>query len=116
MTTVPSSVRPDSSPVDAIVERIAGLQDLHRRLLVRGPCPTDHLAADRRGFVPAPGVDLRRLRNRDVLVVDDSVTTGARAQSAVAALRIAGAHVAGVLAVGRAVAPHGGGRTGPNRS
>jgi predicted amidophosphoribosyltransferase len=33
------------------------------------------------------------------------VTTGARAQSAAAALRLAGARVVGILVVGRALAP-----------
>jgi orotate phosphoribosyltransferase len=36
-------------------------------------------------------------------VFDDSITTGSRAQSAAAALRMAGAQVVGILAVGRAV-------------
>jgi adenine/guanine phosphoribosyltransferase-like PRPP-binding protein len=39
-----------------------------------------------------------------VLVVDDSVVTGARAQSAAAALRLAGAEVVGVVVLGRFLA------------
>jgi len=107
VTTVPSSRRPAGAPVDAIVARAPDLQGLHRRLLVRGPGPTGHLAAHRQGFSPAPDLDVGRLRDRTVLVVDDSVTTGARAQSAVAALWIAGVRVVGILAIGRAVAPDG---------
>jgi adenine/guanine phosphoribosyltransferase-like PRPP-binding protein len=42
-----------------------------------------------------------------VLVFDDSVTTGARSQSAAAALRMSGAHVVGILVVGRAHPPAG---------
>jgi predicted amidophosphoribosyltransferase len=38
----------------------------------------------------------------DVLVVDDIVTTGATASESVRVLRIAGAHVAGVLAIANA--------------
>lgn len=103
VTTVPSSRRPGPPPVDAIVGGAPSLGDRQRSLLVRGPAPTDHLLADRRGFVPAPGLGPDGLRNRAVLVVDDSVTTGARAQTAVAALRLGGARVAGVLVVGRAM-------------
>jgi predicted amidophosphoribosyltransferase len=103
VATVPSSRRPGAPPVDAIVARVPRLGHVHRRLLVRGPVRVDHLAADRRGFVPAPGVDAGRLRHQRVLVVDDSVTTGARAQSAAAALRIGGATVVGILAIGRVV-------------
>ena len=68
------------------------------------PAPTGHLAAARRGFALGPGVDRDWLRHQTVLVVDDSVVTGARAQSAAAALRLGGARVAGVVAVGRAMA------------
>jgi predicted amidophosphoribosyltransferase len=39
---------------------------------------------------------------QDVLVVDDIVTTGATASESVRVLRIAGAHVAGVLAIANA--------------
>jgi predicted amidophosphoribosyltransferase len=39
---------------------------------------------------------------KDVLVVDDIVTTGATASESVRVLRIAGAHVAGVLAIANA--------------
>jgi hypothetical protein len=105
VTTVPSSQRPAGAPVDAIVAMVPGLQRLHSRMLVRGPSPTDHLVADRQGFVFDPGLDLELFRNRTVLVVDDSVITGARAQSAAAALRLGGVRVAGVLAVGRTVDP-----------
>ena len=59
-----------------------------------------------------PAVDRESLRDRRVLVFDDSITTGARAQSAGAALRMAGADVIGVVAVGRVV---GGGRWAARR-
>ena len=52
-------------------------------------------------------MDRAGLAGLPVLVFDDSVTTGARAQSAAAALRLAGARVVGILAVGRALAPIG---------
>jgi hypothetical protein len=104
VATVPSSHRPSGAPFDAVVSGVPALDALHRPVLVRGPAPTGHLAAARRGFALGPGVDRDWLRHQTVLVVDDSVVTGARAQSAAAALRLGGARVAGVVAVGRAMA------------
>ncbi len=103
VATVPSTTRPGVAPTEVLVNQVPDLAPGHRRLLVRGPERTDHLLAARRGFEVPPEVDRSWLHSRRVLVFDDSVTTGSRAQSAVAALRMAGAHVVGVLAVGRAV-------------
>jgi len=102
VTTVPSSRRPGPAPVGAIVEAVPALADRHRQLLVRGSRPTGHLLADRLAFSPAPGAGPPLPREAAVLVVDDSVVTGARAQSAAAALRIRGIRVAGILVIGRA--------------
>jgi predicted amidophosphoribosyltransferase len=104
VVAVPPSHRPGPAPVDRLVAAAPELAGSHRAgALVRGPAPLDHLQADRRGFAVDPAA-LTGPRG-PVLVVDDSLTTGARAQSAVAALRLAGREVAGVLAVGRAVSP-----------
>jgi len=103
---VPSSGRQGRPPVDAVIGSVPGLGRLHRPLLVRGPEPTGHLKASRRGFAlhpgwrPDPGG-----RERRALVVDDTFVTGARAQSAAAALRSAGLEVVGVLVIGRVVDP-----------
>ncbi len=103
---VPSSHRPIGTPVDTLIPAVPDLARTHRRLLVRGTEPTDHLVASRLGFAVAPDLEVgHRGRKLRALVVDDSFTTGARAQSAVAALRLAGIRVAGVLVVGRVVAP-----------
>jgi hypothetical protein len=106
VATVPSSCRPAMAPVDAVVTAVPEL-GRHATLLIRGPEVTGHLVAARRGFELADGVDRDGLRGRTVLVVDDTVITGARAQSAAAALRIHGAHVVGILALGRVVAGRG---------
>jgi len=103
VATVPSSRRPAGAPVDAVVSLVPQLDRLHRPLLVRGPAPTGHLVADRHGFALDRRVDRAWLRDRRVLVVEDSTITGARAQSAAAALRLGGARVVGVVAIGRVV-------------
>ncbi|HEX4244408.1 MAG TPA: phosphoribosyltransferase, partial [Acidimicrobiales bacterium] len=73
--------------------------------LVRGTGALGHLRPSRSGFVIHPLVDPAGLRRRRVLVVDDSYTTGSRAQSAAAALRLAGMRVGAILVLGRVVAP-----------
>jgi len=103
---VPSSNRPIGTPVDTLIQAVPDLARTHRRLLVRGTAPTDHLVASRLGFAVVPDREAgHRTRALRALMVDDSFTTGARAQSAAAALRMAGIQVAGVLVVGRVVAP-----------
>jgi hypothetical protein len=79
------------------------LGDRHLELLGRGTGRAGHLAACRDGFALLPGVGRTGLAGLPVLVFDDSVTTGARSQSAAAALRLGGAEVVGVLVVGRAL-------------
>ncbi len=107
VTGVPSTCRPGRAPVEHLIEAVPELAAGHRRLLGRGTGPLDHLVADRSGFALAAGVERAWLARQRVLVVDDSTVTGARAQSAAAALRLAGARVAGVLAVGRALPASG---------
>jgi adenine/guanine phosphoribosyltransferase-like PRPP-binding protein len=103
VATVPSSCRPSGPPVDAVVSRIPMLNRDLRPVLARGPDPLGHLRASRRGFELRADADRSGLRSRSVLVVDDSITTGARAQSAVAAIRLGGVEVIGILVLGRAV-------------
>ena len=103
---VPSSHRRIGTPVDTLLEAVPVLAGAHRHLLARGTASTDHLVAARSGFtVTRDGRAGSATRGMRALVVDDSFTTGARAQSAAAALRMAGIRVAGVLVVGRAVTP-----------
>ncbi|MGD0312878.1 MAG: hypothetical protein ABSC90_10480 [Acidimicrobiales bacterium] len=105
LTTVPSTRRPSGDPVGAVIAAVAGLDRLRAPLLVRGPDPTDHLVASRHGFELTTSAHRVLRRGARVLVVDDSIVTGARAQSAAAALRLRHAHVAGILALGRVVGP-----------
>jgi len=105
VVAVPSSRRPGTPPVEGLVAAVPALaRGLAGGLLLRGPGRLDHLVADRRGFAVDPKAG-ERVAGRRVLVVDDTVVTGARAQSAVAALRSAGLRPVGVLAVGRTMAP-----------
>ena len=103
VTPVPSTRRPGPPPAGRLLDRVPALAVRHLDLLGRGRGAPGHLAACRDGFAPLPGVDRSFLDGLPVLVFDDSVTTGARSQSAAAALRLVGARVVGVLAVGRAL-------------
>jgi hypothetical protein len=103
VTPVPSTRRAGPAPAGRLLDDVPALAERHLELLGRGRGAPDHLVACRDGFAPLPGVDRAFLAGLPVLVFDDSLTTGARSQSAAAALRLAGAHVVGVLAVGRAL-------------
>ncbi len=103
VVTVPSTRRRGRPPVDRLIEGVPALRHRLVGALVRGPAPLDHLVASADGFaVTAAGT---ALRGRRVLLVDDSYTTGARAQSAAAALRAARVHPVAVAVAGRVVAP-----------
>lgn len=101
---VPSS-RPGSRatsphPLESVLAGVGELSrlDVVRLVLVE---PTDHLRPSTAAFVPAGP---EAISNRRVLLFDDCWVTGARALSAVVALRSAGAEVAGVLVLGRSAA------------
>jgi predicted amidophosphoribosyltransferase len=74
--------------------------------LVRSGAAVHHARADHHAFAVA-----RSVAGRRVLLVDDTWTTGARAESAASALSGAGAVVVGIVVVGRVVEP----RTGLER-
>lgn len=93
---VPSAVR---RAVEPIVGRVRSLRQEHRPALeVTGVGSKQELRADR--FRVTRSVDGER-----VLILDDTFTRGPTLFSAVAALRDAGATVAGPLVVGRHVLP-----------
>ncbi len=114
VTAVPSTRRPGRPPAAALLAGVPGLAERQVEFLERGAVLPRHLDAQREGFAVRSEVDRAGFCGASVLVFDDSVTTGARSQSASAALRLAGLRVVGVLAVGRALAagvPHGSGRS-----
>jgi hypothetical protein len=85
----------------------AGLPPVEPALEWRGgstPGTTAHLVADPDAFTVDP--DRRRnIGGRGIVLLDDSYTTGATAQSAAFALRRAGAAAVLVLVLARAVRP-----------
>jgi predicted amidophosphoribosyltransferase len=101
ITTVPSSdrQRDGDHPLRRIVgELVAPTRRRHERLLQR----TEAEVVPRR-FDPNRYESSRRLDGRNVLLIDDTWTTGASAQSAAAALQAAGAQRVACVVIGRHV-------------
>lgn len=99
VTTVPSSdqVRDQSHPLPWIVgELCAATRERYQRLLARSRVPVSE-----REFSEAKYLTNGDLRGEDVLLVDDTWTTGASAQSAAAALRAAGSGTVAAVVIGR---------------
>ena len=99
VTTVPSGdpARHTTHPLRRIVaEVIAPTRDRHASLLARSDvdCPAREFCAEK--FLA-----VRRLHGEPVLLIDDTWTTGASAQSAAAALKAAGAGPVVAVVIGR---------------
>jgi adenine/guanine phosphoribosyltransferase-like PRPP-binding protein len=101
ITTVPSSAgRPSPHPLAGALELVPRLAAPLEETLVRGPVALGHARASDHGF------EVRRsVEGAKVVLVDDTLTTGARAQSAASALTAWGAQVLAVVVVGRVVDP-----------
>ena len=103
VTTVPSSdsVRDERHPLRMIVGQIVEpTRDRHERLLLRSA-----VAVEERGWDPRRFMPVRALASESVLLIDDTWTTGARAQTAAAALLAAGASMVAALVIGRFINP-----------
>lgn len=99
VTTVPSSdpARDERHPLREIVGALVGpTRDRHERLLQRSGAP-----ATGREFHADKYAPLRGLSGETVLLVDDTWTTGANAQSAAYALKQAGAGAVVAVVIGR---------------
>jgi len=100
VTTVPSGdqARDERHPLRWIVGDLVGpTRGRHRRLLRRAQTEVPSRAFDATKF-EATGQDLR---GQAILLIDDTWTTGASAQSAAAALKAAGAGPIAALVIGR---------------
>jgi predicted amidophosphoribosyltransferase len=103
VTTVPSGAaqRDDGHPLRRIVADVVGpTRDRHERLLRRSNTPVAERTIDPLKYSPTSTLD-----GESVLLVDDTWTTGASAQSAAGALKTAGAGSVVVLPIGRHVNP-----------
>jgi hypothetical protein len=103
VTTVPSSdpARDERHPLRTIVGQIVEpTRDRHERVLRRSA-----IAVEERGWDPRRFTAVRALAGERVLLVDDTWTTGARAQTAAAALLTAGASTVAALVIGRFINP-----------
>ena len=101
VTTVPSgdACRDGPHPLPWIVgELCAATRGRYERLLHRS-----RVALAEREFSEAKYLTSRNLRGEDVLLIDDTWTTGASAQSAAAALRAAGSGTVAAIVIGRHV-------------
>ena len=99
VTTVPSGEpeRGQSHPLRHIVgELVRPTRDRHERLLRRSSVPVETHVFSRDRYEA-----LKPLTQQAVLLVDDTWTTGANAQSAAAALKRAGAGPVGAVVIGR---------------
>jgi predicted amidophosphoribosyltransferase len=99
VTTVPSSNRERDAvhPLRRIVEQLTGpVSDRYRQVLWRSASPAEPHTFDAARFETREA-----LGGRAVLLIDDTWTTGASAQSAAAALKMAGAGVVAAVVVGR---------------
>jgi hypothetical protein len=107
---VPSTARPGGSPLAGV----GGLaEDACRRTdgarwapcaLRRGDAPVGHMRPDARAFTIASAAR-PELASRRCLLLDDTYVSGARAQSAAAALRRAGARTVVIVVLGRVLRP-----------
>ncbi len=99
VTTVPSGdqSRDEHHPLRHIVgDLIRPTAGRHERLLTRSDAPIPPREFSPQKFAPA-----RRLQGQAVLLIDDTWTTGASAQSAAATLKDAGAGPVGAIVIGR---------------
>ena len=103
VTSVPSTrpqPRPGKHPLETAIARVGALAPLYAPLLGRGPAHVDHNQADDGAFTLQ-----HKLGEERVLIIDDTLTTGARLQSAVSGLRRNGASAVAAIVVGRVINP-----------
>ena len=102
ITSVASSTgdRVGQHPLATAITMVPQLREQYEPLLQRGSTEITHTVASDDGFVAS-----RPLTNERVLLVDDTFTAGARAQSAASALNNAGGEVIAIVPIGRVITP-----------
>jgi hypothetical protein len=108
---VPSSSRPGPSPLERVpglAERAVSVRGVGGCwapwLLRRGEGPIGHMRPNAAAFAVPPS-GRPELRGSRVLLLDDTYVSGSRAQSAAAALRLAGATSTLIVPLGRVLRP-----------
>jgi len=101
ITSIPSSRgRSGPHPLEEAIRRVPWLHQQYRRTLAPGAVQLNHLQASDAGYRVTVDVTYDA-----VLIVDDTFTSGARAQSAASALQLAGAVVVAMVPIGRVINP-----------
>jgi hypothetical protein len=102
ITHVPSGSgrHPEPHPMVRCLEYYEPLHTAHVTLLERGPGAIARNSGADDGYRALPTADGKR-----VLLIDDTWTTGAHAQSAASALELGGAQVVAIVPVGRLIDP-----------
>jgi hypothetical protein len=101
LTNVPSTTgRVGEHPLVSALRRVPHEFETYEPLLGPGSVSVGHNSASDEGFRP-----VRRLGGERVLLVDDTFTSGGRAQSAASALNVGGAEVVAVVPAGRVIDP-----------
>jgi len=95
----PTRRRARRRPVEGLIRRSRWLRRRYVRTLRTVRAPGHRQASDRAFQVIAD------VAGMELILVDDTYTTGASVQSATSALRLAGATVVGVVVIGRVVNP-----------
>jgi len=99
LTVVPSKRgRAGAHPLEQAIELAPALREIHQRLLDPGPGEIGRNRPAVDGFVARPAAG-----GRAVLLVDDTLTSGAKLQSAAEALTAAGATVVAGVVLGRVI-------------
>jgi len=101
ITAVPSSTdRAGQHPLITAITMVPQLREQFEPLLQRGSVEVTHTVASDSGFAAR-----RALGGERILLIDDTLTSGARAQSAASALNNAGGKVVAIVPIGRVITP-----------
>jgi hypothetical protein len=101
ITVVPSSgARAGTHPLLETLRMITPWDEKLIETMRKGPAQVGHTIADDAGFEVT-----RNVAGQSLLLVDDTLTSGARLQSAASALSLAGADVVAAVVVGRVMNP-----------